>query len=225
MIEEFVREMSADERAFLQSAMRPRPPGVYHSDVPGQALGAAIVVILTLAALALAGRMNPGGLIAGLAVGAFLVGSPLVKAAVAKARRRKFFVAYDAHRSRELARMLEDGRVIVKRVRAVAVVEIEPLEDEGTGYVFDLGDGRVLFIKGTDYQPSDEEAPWPNTDFEIVRAATGRMIFDVICHGTALAPLRVVGHDDVDPQKGWDEREEVLQMSVDEAVRTVLRDP
>ena len=41
----------------------------------------------------------------------------------------------------------------------------------------------------------------------------------------ALPPLRVVSRDDVDPQKGWDEREEVLEMSLDDAVRSILRNP
>jgi hypothetical protein len=121
--------------------------------------------------------------------------------------------------------MLQDGRVVVKRVHAVAVVEIEPLEDEGTGYVFDLGDGRGLFLKGDDYFPADEDAVWPSTEFEIVRAAADGRVLDVHCHGAALPPLRVIPGDDVDPQKGWDAREEVLHMSVDEAVRTVLRNP
>jgi hypothetical protein len=57
---------------------------------------------------------------------------------------------------------------------------------------------------------------------EIVRAATDGTMFGLQCHGTPLRPLRVVPRDTVDPQKGWDEREEVLPMSVDEAVRTVL---
>lgn len=91
--------------------------------------------------------------------------------------------------------------------------------------MFDLGDGRVLFLKGPCYFPSDEDAPWPSTDFEIVRAAADGTMLGLHCHGTALPPLRVVPGDDVDPQKGWDEREEVLHMSVDDAVRSVLRNP
>ena len=222
MIEEFVREMSADERAWLQGPTRPQPP-VWHSDTQREARVLGVIWVVLVAGLTLMGA-NPGALLGLVVLGLFLVVRPLVKDAVAKARHRKYSEAYDANRSRELARMLQDGRVVVKRVHAVAVVEIEPLEDEGTGYVFDLGDGRVLFIKGPYYEPSDEEAPWPNTDFEIVRAATGDLIFDVRCHGTALPPVRVVRKDEVDGQKGWDEREEVLQTSMDEAVRSVLRD-
>ncbi|HYH82491.1 MAG TPA: hypothetical protein VEX86_22055 [Longimicrobium sp.] len=224
MIQESVREMNAEERVWLQKAMQPHPPGVGHSDESRETWGLAAVWILTMVVVTVFGRVNIGGIVAAGALGAILVGYRLVRAAARNAQRRKFFEQRDAHRNRELARVLEDGRVTVKRVRAVAVVEIEPVEDEGTGYVFDLGDGRVLFIKG-DYFPADIDAPWPNTAFEIVRTAADGEILDVRCHGTALPPLRVVPRNDVDPATGWDAREEVLHMSLDDAVRTVLRKP
>jgi hypothetical protein len=225
MIQEFVREMSAEERAWVQRAMRPHPAGTRQSIITPEVWGIAVVWALTLVVVAFMGGGNIGGFVFATAVGAAIVGRKLVAAARANAERHKNLEAFATRRSSALARVLEDGRVTVKRVRAVAVVEIEPIEDEGTGYVFDLGDGRVLFIKGSYYFPEDDEAPWPNTDFEIVRAAADGMILDVHCHGTELLPLRVVPGKDVDPQKGWDEREEVLHMSVDEAVRSVLRAP
>jgi len=222
MIQDYTREMTAEERASLQNALRPQPPGVWQSRGDArETWGLAAVWILTLVVIASFGRVNPGGLAAGIAVGAILIGRRLVAATRGKAKHQTFQTEHAARRAREVARVLEDGRVTVRRVRAVAVVEIEPLEDEGTGYVFDLGDGRVLFIKG-EYFRADGEAPWPNTEFEIVRTIADGEILDVHCHGTALPPLRVIPGDDVDPQAGWDEREEVLHMSVDEAVRTVL---
>ena len=157
-----------------------------------------------------------------------VVGYRLAAEARRKARwqapNRSFADAHHRRNAAELARALEDGRVAVKRVSAVAVIEIEPLEDEGTGYVFDLGDGRVLFLKGQEYVPTPDGDPWPNTDFELVRTVVHGRFMDLICHGTALPPLRVVRRDDVDPQKGWAAREEVLRMNLDEAVRTVLRE-
>jgi hypothetical protein len=224
VIQEFVREMNAEERASLQSAMRPQPAGTWQSDRSRETWGLAAVWIITLVVIVGTGGTNIGGFVVAAAAGAAFIGYRLAADAASRARRREFREAHTARMSSELSRALEDGRVMVKRVRAVAVVEIEPLEDEGTGYVFDLGDGRVLFLKGDDYVPAEEGAPWPNTDFEIVRTADGGLILDLHCHGTALRPLRVIPRDDVDPEKGWDEREEVLEMSVDEAVRTVLRD-
>ena len=224
VIQEFVREMNAEERASLQGAMRPRSAAIRHSDSARETWMLAAVWVLTLVVIAGTGGTNKGGFaVAGIA-GAAFIGYRLAAEAVNKARRREFREAHTVRMSSEHARALEDGRVTVKRVRAVAVVEIEPLEDEGTGYIFDLGDGRVLFLKGDGYFPAEEGAPWPNTDFEIVRAAADGRLLDVHCHGTALPPLRTVSRDDVDPEKGWDEREEVLEMNVDDAVRTVLRD-
>jgi hypothetical protein len=39
----------------------------------------------------------------------------------------------------------------------VAVVELEPMEDEGAGYLFDLSDGHVLFLKGQGYEPTEDD--------------------------------------------------------------------
>ena len=230
MIQEYVREMNAEERAWLQGGLQPEPAHRRRSmlrSIEPEAWGGVVVWALTIGVVALAGGANIGGLAAAVIVGVFVVGRPLLAAVREEALRRKNAQAHMERRHGELARMLEDGRVVVKRVQAVAVVEIEPIEDEGYGYVFDLGDGRVLFLKGQDYPGTDmdEEMPWPNTEFEIVRTAVHSTMLDLTCHGRALPPLRVIPGDDVDPQKGWEEREEVLQMSVDEAVRSVLRRP
>jgi hypothetical protein len=228
MIQESVRAMTVDERDSLQRTTR--LPVAYRGRrrVLGPEAWGAIGGVLF--AIAMGAGKSRAGLAIALAAGGLVGGWPIISAAIRNVRTRKSAAAirasreaYAARMDRDLARVLEDGRVTVKRVRAVAVVEIEALEDEGTGYVFDLGDGRVLFIKGPDYFPSDDEMPWPNTDFDIVRAAADGRLLDVHCHGVALPPLRVVPRDDVDPQRGWGEREEVLEMSVDDAVRTILR--
>lgn len=221
--------MSAEERAWLQGSMQlPAPYDVPRPLFGPEAWGAAIGVLF---ALAMGAAKSRAGVIIALAAGALFGGWHVVAAAVDNRRRRTVHAAnraareaYAAQLERERALVLQDGRVTVRRVRATAVVEIEAVEDEGTGYVFDVGGGRVLFIKGPDFYPWDEDEPWPNTEFEIIRAATDGRIMGMHCHGTALPPLRVVPRDDLDPQKAWDEREEVLEMSVDDAVRTVLRD-
>lgn len=227
MIQESVRETTADERAWLQPP--PWPPLAYKA--PRRAAGPEVWGVVTgvLVAVATGAWKSTAGLVIALAAGALVGGYGIVARKVHDARHRKSHAAmqaargaYAAQTERDCARILEHGRVVVKRVRAKAVVEIEALEDEGTGYVFDVGNGRVLFIKGPDFFPSDDEMPWPNTEFEIVRTAADGWLLDVHCHGIALPPLRVVPRDDVDPQKGWDEREEVLEMSVDDAVATIL---
>jgi hypothetical protein len=230
MIEEFVREMTAEERAWLRRGTEPSPaPRTMPSDNSRETWGFAVVWILTLVAIALFGGGNVGGFVAATVVGVLMLGYRLAADARrktrVKARNQKFIDAHTARNSAELTRALADGRVTVKRVSAVAVIVIEPLEDEGTGYVFDLGDGRVLFLKGQEYVPTeDDDESWPNTDFELVRTVVHGRFMSLVCHGTALPPLRVVPSDEVDPQKGWSEREELLEMSMDEAVRTILPD-
>lgn len=228
MIQEYVREMTADERAPLQRALRPMPTRARQTvlgSIESETWVTAGVALATGLAIAVVGAKTMASAVIAIAAGVALGSVPLARAAIRESRRLRFAKGHMSKRGRELAAMLEDGRVTVKRVRAVAVVEIEPIEDEGMGYVFDLGDGRVLFLKGQDYNVADDDVPWPNTEFEIVRAATDRTLLGLHCHGTALRPLRVIPREDVDPQKGWNEREEVLSMSVDEAVRTVLLEP
>ncbi|HEY0152592.1 MAG TPA: hypothetical protein VGB92_11385 [Longimicrobium sp.] len=223
MIEVHVRPMNAAERADLELAMRPPGPRRRQPLPASEAWGPVLVAVLTLAVIALAGGNKGGLVIAGAAV-VLVAGYQLVAAAVRNKRNREYVDAYIAKRHRKLARVLEDGRVTVKRVRAVAVVELQPMEDEGAGYLFALGDGRVLFLKGQDYEPTDDDdPPWPNTDFEIVRAALDDTFIGLHCHGDALPPLRLIPGDDCDPQSAWHEREELLDMTLDEAVKTVLR--
>src|SRR3954465_9190104 len=174
MIQEFVREMTEDERAWLRHGIEPSPvPPRMRPAYWRETRGFVVVWILTLVVIAVMGGRNKGGFAIAVAVGVLMLGSRLAaearKKAPGNAPNQKFIDAHQARNSAELTRALEDGRVTVKRVSAVAVIEIEPLEDEGTGYVFDLGDGRVLFLKGQEYVPTEDGYdPWPNTDFELV---------------------------------------------------------
>jgi len=221
MIEEFVREMSADERSALQGALRTLPAPTPRHLRQRLIEPAAVLALFVGLGVFMAIRMHP--IAAAPASGFALVFLyRLVVAYRGYSRARTWHQGYGVRRQRELERALEDGRVTVKRVRAVAVVEIEPMEDEGAGYLFDLGDGRVLFLK-IDLFPLDEETPWPNTEFEIVRRHADGAFMDLHGRGTALPPLRVIRSDEYDPEGMYEEREEVLEMSLDEAVRTVVR--
>jgi hypothetical protein len=106
MIEEYGRAMSTAEWAELQSAMQSQPPRRRQPLIPAETWGLALVAVLTLVIIALAGG-NKGGLtIAGAAV-VLVVGYQLVAAAVRNARNRKWGDAYMAQRHRELALVLE----------------------------------------------------------------------------------------------------------------------
>lgn len=216
--------MNAEEREWLAGAPRPFPdPPLRYTlgTVRNHVVGLAVSVVLVVALLAAAGPRYRGLAVALAGGGLFFV-VEIRKAFAERAELRRRQTAHQAQRRPVLARALQDGRVAVKRVRAVAVVKIEPMEDEGTGYLFDLGDGRVLALKGAHYSPFDGEAELPNSEFDIVRLATDGTLIGVYCRGEALTPLRVIGSDEYDAEEWWSEREEVLNMSLDEAVQSVV---
>lgn len=222
MITETVREITPEERGLVPPAARqhsltPRSPG-YRTEARMLAVAAVV-----LAGIVIVRGVPTGSAAAGLASAMLVPIVLFISAFVRDARSRR------SHRPRPIVppaprtSVLEDGRVIVKRVQATAVVEIEELEDEGPGYLFDVGGGQVLFLKGLDYPPYDDETAWPNSDFEIIRGYVDGEFVGMAYHGAALPPARVIRHHEVDAEAVWDEREEVLQMSLDDAVRSLLR--
>jgi hypothetical protein len=226
MIQESVREMSAEERAPLRAAMQP-PALNPQPFVTGEGWLMVAAWLLVPVVLWLRGERSVGGYVGVLVLGVGIAGFHLVSVARANARRRRNHVIWTTQRASELTRVLEDGRARVTRVRAVAVVQIEHREDEGTGYLFDLGDGRVLVMKGDDYfmDEDEDEARWPNTDFEVVRAAVDHRILDVRLDGAALRPVRILEYGDYDAERWWNLPEGVLEMSLDDALRSILRAP
>jgi hypothetical protein len=224
MIQESVREMTAAERAPLRAAMQPpaRRPQPFVSR-EGWLMTAAWLVVPVV--LWLRGERSIGGYVGVLVLGAGLAGYHLVSTARANARQRRNHAVWTTQQAGELARVLEDGRAVVTRVRAATVVRIDPGEDEGTGYLFDLGGSRVLVMKGDDYfvDEDEDEARWPNTDFEVVRAAADRRILDMRLHGAALSPARIRRDGEYDVERWWNLPAGVLEMSLDDAVRSILR--
>jgi hypothetical protein len=89
-------------------------------------------------------------------------------------RHARRFVCEDAPKIRAA---LEDGQAFVWRVTSHRAVVIEEYEDEGSAYIFDLGDGTSLYLRGQEYYPEHDDAPWPAQQFEIVRTALdGRLV-------------------------------------------------
>jgi hypothetical protein len=95
---------------------------------------------------------------------------------------------------------LQDGSASVLTVTAAQVVVIEQSEDEGSAYIFDLGDGTCLFLRGgDDYEP--DGAPWPARRFEIVRTASGWYL-GVFGAEEALEPVRTIPMSEM-PESFW----------------------
>lgn len=92
----------------------------------------------------------------------------------------------------QIREALDRGMVSVKRVTASSVAVIEEYEDEGRGFTYDIGEGRLLFLKGQDYAPVSEAMAWPNSRFEIVRSEDGVLWIGIFCFGEQLVPEVVI---------------------------------
>jgi hypothetical protein len=122
----------------------------------------------------------------------------------------------------KLRAALAEGRVRATTVQASAVVEIEEDEDEGSAYLYDIGEGRVLLLVGQRYAPIDDGMPWPNTEFEIVRTTHDDWV-GIFTSGRLLAPAATIARAACDERELTDDREEVVAGTLEEVTRRVRR--
>ena len=123
----------------------------------------------------------------------------------------------------EIEAALDDGRVFVKRVSAEAVIEIVEFEDEGSGYIYDIGGGRILFLNGQRIFPVDEEMAWPNSEFEIVRTVHREMWVGIFCSGRELAPVHELETSACIDDIVWADREEVLDGDIEQFAHSITK--
>ena len=116
---------------------------------------------------------------------------------------------------------LRDATVQVTSVRATAVATIEQFEDEGDGFIFDVGNGQLLVLKGQRYWPVAETMPWPNSEFEIVRSTVGNRWIGIFCSGNLLKPITTLRSSDCKDGVIWSDREDVVNVSMEEFVRSI----
>src|SRR4051812_1446101 len=76
-------------------------------------------------------------------------------------------------------------------VRARAFVSFEPVTDEGAYYAFDLGDERIVFVGGKEF---DKAENFPCLDFALVNLRDGRKIIAsrVDCRSPKEKPVRTI---------------------------------
>lgn len=122
----------------------------------------------------------------------------------------------------KLQEALEDGRVEVTRVVASAVIVLEESEDEGTGYLFDVGNGQTLLLKGQEYEPVRGEPGWTNTEFEIVRTARHSLWVGLFCSGAELRPLKTIPLAQCDQEFIWSSHEKVLEGNPEQVLATLI---
>jgi hypothetical protein len=97
---------------------------------------------------------------------------------------------------------LDNGQAFVCRVRSDSVVVVQEDEDEGSAYIFDLGDGSSLYLRGQEYFPDLESSPWPAGQFEIVRTKVDRLLVGVFAGSEPVADIREVRMSEM-PESFW----------------------
>lgn len=110
-----------------------------------------------------------------------------------------------------LKRALERGEVRTKRVVASSVIEIQEVEDEGPGYIFNVGDSRSLLLKGQRYLPVEQSMPWPASEFEIVRGMDEELWIGIFSKGDPLEPVTTVTTAQCRAEFAWSVREDVVE--------------
>ena len=119
---------------------------------------------------------------------------------------------------------LADGMVNVKQVVTAEVIEIEEFEDEGPGWIFDIGGHQCLVLKGQRYCPNDEHAVWPTTKFEIVRTAKHDLWVGIFCAGVPLKPSQRIPSDKFPQKFVWGELETVMAGEPAKVIKSLQAD-
>ena len=227
MYEEVVRPPNSRERAVLETRAAKGGPSVTLMGTVRPVLmwcgGLLLCGLLVAVMFLLAVPPMLGGLLGGpIALAAIFFSY----AAIGDIRwyfcRRKGDREFRRRDLPEIRSVLEGGNVFAKKVSAAAVIEITPFEDEGSGYLYDVGDGRTMLLKGQRFEFPEEDTAWPNTDFEIVYTEPGRMWIGIFCSGEELPPISEIATTECPEEVAWAEYEEIRMGSL-EAVAKSLR--
>ena len=229
MYDEFTRSMNAQERATLDELAAGTDPPVTAAGTIKWVFvwsGGIIVCAVAVTGLILA---DPNPIIFGIIAGPIGLAAIICLCAIMMlisghfrwSRYHRDFVRCDIP---EIQAALKHGDVFVKKVSATAVIEIVEFEDEGPGYIYDVGDGKILFLKGQRFYPVSEEMLWPNSEFEIVRAVHGEMWIGIFCSGQELAPVRELQTSECIDEIVWAEREELLDGNIEEFALSITTD-
>lgn len=219
--DELTRPMNHRERALLEEWAGPREPPVTLS-------GTLRWIGMWTCGMGLCGLAVAGLVAANVSpVVGFMVGAPLAVIGIICLFAIITLIVGHRHWSRHhhdfmrdtlpvIHEALADGSVNVKRVTASAVIDVIAFEDEGSGSIYDVGEGRILFLKGERYVPVEENMPWPNSEFEIVRTAHGGLWVGLFCSGEELFPLRAIETSECPDDVMWEEREELIDGEIEQ---------
>ncbi len=228
MYEELTRNMNDQERAMLNKlSLSTYPPVTFAETIKWLAVWAGGILLCGLAATGLI-ILEPHPVIGGI------IGAPIALAGIVclyaiimlvdgyfrLTHHHRDFVRGDIP---EIKAALDDGQVFVKKVSAEAVIEIVEFEDEGSGYIYDVGDGKILFLKGQRFYPVNDDMSWPNSKFEIVRTVHGDMWVGIFCSGVQLTAIREIKTSECADDIVWADREDILDGDIEQFAKSITK--
>ena len=225
MVRRETRRMNEQEAAVLRKTAEWAPGVSVGGTVRSVAVSMACLIALALVAYG-AVRWRPPAIVGGMAGGVLLVaGIICTYIIIASIQSHVHWSRHQReHQQRDvpvIQAALRDATVNAMVVRATAVATIQQFEDEGDGFIFDVGDGQLLFLKGQQYWPIDDTMPWPNTEFEIVRTAVGDRWIGIFCSGEGLEPATVLQSAECSEEVVWGDHEDLLHVPMAEFLQSI----
>lgn len=228
MYEELTRKMNAEERAILaRRAAKTDPPVTLLGTTKWVLVWTTGMILCALVWIALF-LLDVNPVVFGIVFGPFALASIICLYAIIVMIGGHFrWTGYHRDFLRDtLPRIdaaLKSGKAFVKKVSATAVIEIVAFEDEVSGYIYDVGDGKTLFLKGQRFYPVSNDMPWPNSDFEIVESVDRNLWIGIFCSGHELTPVREIETEDCIDEIVWADREELLDGTIEEFAASIMK--
>jgi hypothetical protein len=196
MLQKIQRPLTDNERRSLSIPLSIEPVVKLSDTLPWFALWSGVLVIcLCLLAKGLFRPDGPSGVWMGVIPIVVILGILSFYAACIVIRSYFHWPGHARRFARDtvpkLKAALADGHADVSLVISDSVIVIEECEGLAT-YLFDLGDGTSLQLRGQDILPENEDAAWPARQFEIVRTRLDGLLVGIFAETEPVPKVRTV---------------------------------
>lgn len=227
MIQETVRRLKDQERRSLEEQLAASSPVTGRETLKWGFIWTGGLTMLGLFAAGLI-AIGPNPVLAGLVGGILVVAGiiclyALIITVSSFFHWRKGYRDFAANTIPLIRKVLAEDQVLSRDVTASEVYEIEAFEDEGSGYIFALGTGKSLLLKGQKYVPDDDQMPWPATEFSLVRSVDNSLWIGVFSSGQEMSPARTVEMQECSDEFIWSEREEVIDGQPEDVLKGIMK--